>query len=287
MEAKQLDNIFISPIIHFLSLVYKLMLDDNLCQIGFTKREAKLYIELSRLGSQAVSVIAKRLELNRTTAYSILKSLENKGVVSSFRNNGIKYFSANDPNSLIGYVDRKCQTFDFYRAELLTLVSEFRGIRGQYSFTPPLVSYFDGVEGVKHVMYDALNAKDSYCAFLSLHKFLAYGLEDFLIHYKNSRIINNKIKLKAIVPDFPEVRDFFIKNYDAENSEMTEILYMDNPMLVKMFENQVNIYDNKISIIHLEKGEEYGVIIDSKEIADMQRVIFELAWVGCKLGIKS
>lgn len=262
------------------------MLDDNLCQIGFTKREAKLYLELSKIGSQAVSVIAKKLELNRTTAYSILKSLENKGVVSSFRNNGIKYFSANDPNSLVGYVDRKCQTFDYYRSELLTLVPKFRCIRGQYSFTPPLVCYFDGLEGVKHVMYDALNAHDSYCAFLSLHKFLDYGLEDFLIHYKNSRIINSKVKLRAIVPDFPEVRNFFIKNY-PKNSEMTDILYMNNPNLIEMFENQVNIYDNKISIIHLEKGEEYGVIIESKEIADMQRVIFELAWVGCGLGIKS
>jgi sugar-specific transcriptional regulator TrmB len=260
------------------------MLDNSLCQIGFTKSEAKVYLELSRIGSQAVSVVAKKIGLNRTTTYSILKSLEKKGVVSSFRNNGIKYFSANDPNSLIGYVDRKCQTFGYYRSELLTLIPSFRSICGQYSFSPPLVSYFDGVEGVKHVMYDALNADGSYCAFLSLHRFLDYGFEDFLIHYKNSRIINKKVKLRAIVPDTPKVRAFFNKNY-SKTSDLTEILYVKNPGLIRMFRNQVNIYNNKISIIHLEKGEEYGVIIESKEVADMQRVIFELAWMGCKLGI--
>ncbi|MFA7685667.1 MAG: helix-turn-helix domain-containing protein, partial [Candidatus Gracilibacteria bacterium] len=193
------------------------MLDNSLCQIGFTKGETRIYLELSRIGSQAVSVIAKKIGLNRTTVYSILKSLEKKGVVSSFRNNGIKYFSANDPNSLIGYMDRKCQTFDYYRSELLTLIPQFRDICGQYSFSPPLVSYFDGVEGVRYVMHDTLIADGSYCAFLSLHKFLDYGFENLLI--------NKKVKLRAIVPDTKEVRTFFKKNY-SNNPELTEILYV-------------------------------------------------------------
>lgn len=258
------------------------MLRDSLCQIGFTKNEAVVYLELSKIGSQAVSVIAKRVGYNRTTAYSILKSLEKKGMVSSFINNGMRYFSANDPNCLVGYVDRKCQTFNYYKDELLTLIPKFRGIRGEYDFAPPLVSYFEGIEGVKHVMYDALNTENNYCAFLSLHKFLEYGLKDFLINYKNFRIMNKKVKLRAIVPDTKEVRAFFCENY-SKSSSMTDVLYVSSPSLIQMFENQINIYNNRVSIIHLEKGEEYGVIIESKEVADMQRAIFELAWAGCKL----
>lgn len=226
-------------------------------------------------------MIAKRLGLNRTTTYSILKSLEKKGVVSSFRSNGMKYFSANDPNCLIGYVDRKCQTFDYYKTELLTLIPKFRDVRGEYSFAPPLVSYFEGIEGVKHVMYDSLNAKRDYCAFLSLHKFLSQGMKEFLLEYKNLRIINKKVKLRAIAPDTKEVRAFFDENYSTF-PEMTEILYVCDPALIKMFENQVSIYNDKVSIIHVDKGEEYGVIIEGKGIADMQRAIFELAWIGCK-----
>ncbi|MFA6918112.1 MAG: helix-turn-helix domain-containing protein [Candidatus Gracilibacteria bacterium] len=259
------------------------MLNNSLCQIGFTKLESGVYLELSKIGSQAVSVIAKRLGLNRTTTYSILKSLGKKGVVSSFRSNGMKYFSANDPNCLIGYVDRKCQTFDYYKSELMTLIPKFRNMRGEYNFSPPLVSYFEGIEGVKHVMYDALNAKTNYCAFLSLHKFLDYGLKDFLIKYKDLRIIDKKVKLRAMVPDTEEVRAFFNENY-SEFPDMTEILYVNNPGLIKMFENQLSIYDSCVSMIHLENGEEYGVIIESKEIAAMQMAIFELAWAGCKLG---
>lgn len=256
------------------------MLDKSLCQIGFTKSEAAIYLELSKIGPQAVSVIAKRISLNRTTTYSILKSLEKKGMISSVRINGIKYFSANDPNCLVGYVDRQCQTFDYYRSELLNLVPKFRGLRSEYTFAPPLVSYFEGVEGVKHVVNDALNAEGSYCAFLSLHKFLQHGMEDFLIQYKNKRIMDKKVGLKAIVPDSKEVRAFFNKNYD-KSMMFTEVLFVKNIELLKMFENQVSVYNNRVSIVHVDVGEEYGVIIESKEVADMQRAIFELAWKGC------
>jgi len=258
------------------------MLEESLCQIGFTRSETKVYLELLKIGSQAGSVIAKKAGFNRTTTYSILKALEKKGVISSFRNNAIKYFSANDPNCLVGYVDRKCQTFDYYRSELLSLIPKFRNICGQYNFTPPLVSYFEGAEGVKHVIYDALTAEKEYHAFLPIHKFLRIGLKDFLLEYKNCRIINKKVKLRAIVPDTKEVRAFFNAHY-SNSSDMTEILYVSDMVMLKMFENQINIYNNKVSIIHLEKGEEYGVIIESKEMANMQKAIFELVWTGCRL----
>jgi sugar-specific transcriptional regulator TrmB len=260
------------------------MLDENLYQIGFTKKEAKAYLELSRIGSQAVSVIAKRIGLNRTTTYSILKSLVQKGVISSNRKEGLTYFSANDPNCLVGYMDRKCRTFDYYKTELSSLIPKFRDLRGEYSFSPPLVSYFEGIEGVKHVMYDALNAKAEFWSFLAIHKFLDYGMREFLIQYKDSRIINKKVKLRAIAPDTKEVRDFFNENYKTF-PEMTDILFISDAQMGKKFNNQINIYEDKIAILHLEKGEEYGVIIASKEIAAMQRAIFELAWTGCKLGI--
>jgi len=260
------------------------MLDENLYQIGFTKNETKLYLELSKIGSQAVSVIAKKIGLNRTTTYSILKSLGQKGVISSYINNGIKYFSANDPNCLIGYADRKCRTFDYYRTELITLVPKFRDLCGEYSFSPPLVSYFEGIEGVKHVMSDALSAKDEFWSFLAIHKFLDSGMKEFLDQYNDSRISDKKVKLRAIAPDTKEVRAFFGK-YSKNFSEMTDILFISDVQMGQKFNTQINIYNDKIAILHLEKGEEYGVIIESKEIVAMQRAIFELAWAGCKLGI--
>lgn len=256
------------------------MLEEKLSQIGFSRNECKIYLELLTIGSQPVSIVAKRIGFNRTTAYSILRSLEKKGLVSSYVNRGMKFFVANDPNCLIGYVDRKCKVYDYYRSELLSIIPKFRSLAGLYSFKKPIVSFYDGLEGVKHVMYDALNAEGDCYSYLCLHKWFKSGMRDFLLEYKNFRIATKKISLKAIVPDTGEVRGFFNDNYDKDN-KLTEVRYLTRDC-EDIFENEMNIYDDKVAIIHLDRGQEYGVVIQSKEIYLMQKGIFQMVWNGLK-----
>ncbi|MFA5948380.1 MAG: helix-turn-helix domain-containing protein [Candidatus Gracilibacteria bacterium] len=253
------------------------MLGERLCQIGFTKKESNIYLELLKIGPQAVSVIAKRVGLNRSSTYSILKSLIKKGVLSYHKNNRVQYFSANDPNCLIGYVDRKCQTYDYYRNEILNIVPKFRDLKGNFTFKAPVISYFEGIEGVKHVMHDALTANEEFLSFIPLDKWLSFGLKDFLLEYKDFKMMNNKIKLKVIVPDNNDVKIFFNENY-SDFPELTEILYLKDFFGSDIFENQVNVYNDKVAIIQLESGKEYAVIIQSKDIHLMHRMFFELCW---------
>ncbi len=257
------------------------MLQTRLQEIGFSEGEAKTYTELLKIGPQAVSVIAKRLLLNRTTTYFILNALEKKGVVSSYINKNVKVFSANDPNCFIAYLDRKCRTFEYYRSQFLNMAPQFREIVEKYDFKKPVISYFEGIEGVKHVIHDTLSIKDELRSYISINKWIESGLKDFLIEYKNLRI-NKKIPLKAIVPDNIIVREFFNDNYYMNNS-LAEILYVSSSILNGLFEGEMNIYDGKVSIIHLSKGDEYGVVIQSKEISNMHKIIFDVAWNGFKM----
>lgn len=255
------------------------MLEEKLAEIGFSRNECKIYLELLTIGSQPVSVVAKRIGFNRTTAYSILRSLEKKGLVASYVNRGMKFFIANDPNCLVGYVDRKCKFYDYYRTELLSIIPKFRSLVGMYSFKKPIVSFYDGLEGVKHVMYDALTARGECCAYLCLDKWFKSGMRDFLLEYKDFRIAIKKISLRAIVPDTRVVRAFFENNYDREN-KLTEVKYLPSAGHENVFENEMNIYDDKVAIIHLDRGQEYGVVIESREIFMMQKGIFQMVWNG-------
>ncbi len=255
------------------------MLEGKLAEIGLSSSEAKIYTGLLSLGHQPVSIISKRVGLNRTTTYSILRSLAKKSFVAFYNKSGITYFVANDPNCLISYIDAKCRTYDYFRSELLLLVPKYRELMNEYSFLKPIVTYHEGLEGVKHVMYDALNSKGNCFACLCLHKWFESGLKNFLLEYKDFRIATKQIPLSAIVPDTPEVRAFFEENYDKSNT-LTKVKYLSDPRYQQLFENEMNIYDDKVAIIHLEKGQEFGVIIQSKEIANMQKSIFQLAWKG-------
>ncbi len=261
------------------------MLEEYLQKIGLSESESRVYIELLRIGPQLVSTIAKRAGFNRTTTYSVLKSLEKKGIASSYSSSGVKYFVAGDPNCLVGYIDQKCRKYDYYRASLLPLIPKFRAISNDSLFQRPKVSYFDGVEGVKNVVYDALQSDGVIYSYFCLHQWFNIGLGDFLLNYKDYRIEEKGIPIKAIVPDRKEIRSFVEKNYEPSDS-LTEIMYVSEDDSFGMFKNEMNIYNNKVSILHLDKGDEYGVVIDSNEVADMQRGVFEMAWKGLSKSVE-
>lgn len=254
------------------------MLLAKLVQIGFNVTEAKIYLELLRIGPQGVSVLAGRIGLNRCTIYSTLRTLEKKGIVSSYRNGGVKFFAPNDPSSLVAYLDRQCRTFDYYKTDLLTVLPEFRTLTDVKNFRKPVLSYFDGIEGVRHVMHDVLSAdKGDVLAYLCGDEWFEEDVKNFLLYYRDLRVEQKKLFLKAMASDTAVLRTFFGKHYAFEEP-MTEILYVGKDIAPDIFRDEMMIYGDKVAIVHLDRGSEYGVVIESKEIASMQRSVFEMAW---------
>jgi hypothetical protein len=46
------------------------------------------------------------------------------------------------------------------------------------------------------------------------------------------------------------------------------------------FTTETNIYNDKVLIVSWK--EKFAVLVESKEIADAQKKVFELAWLGAK-----
>ena len=202
-------------------------------------------MELLKIGPQAVSTIAKRLEINRTTVYSILKSLEERGLVASYKNGSVKYFLSNDPNCLVGYLDRKCRTFDYHRKELLSIMPEIREIAGEYDFKKPIVSFFEGKEAVEQVLDDILEVG------VKLYVCLEYKEES--------------IPLSLITLEKKDIRPFFDNSCGFDWDKLKSI---------------ISIYGDKLFILNLVGGNEYGIVVRSKEVADMHKKVFNVARNG-------
>ncbi|MFA6305265.1 MAG: helix-turn-helix domain-containing protein [Candidatus Gracilibacteria bacterium] len=249
-----------------------LMLREYLCQIGFTPNESKVYLGLLQAGSQPVSLLAKRLSMPRTSVWSLLKTLEQKGAVSYYSAKKIQYFVANDPNFLIGYIDRKCRFFDYYREKLVSVIPKFRGESDNFVFFKPVVSFFDGLEGVKHVLYDFLKANCEKRGYISADKcFLADN--NFSDFFRDALKRKTSKSFRVILPNFEEVKELF--NFRNKN---VEILCLDRPDFGKLFESEMAIYDDKVCILNFQKGAEYGIVIKSPKIADMHKMIFDIVW---------
>ncbi|MFA4890840.1 MAG: helix-turn-helix domain-containing protein [Candidatus Gracilibacteria bacterium] len=255
------------------------MLKETLCQIGFTNSEAKIYIALVELGPQPANTIARKAGLERTAVYPILKNLQKKSLISSFIKNGIIYFAVNDLNNLLEYVERKRRLLDHHRDFVIDILPKMEQLKSVL-LIPPKVHYFEGVNGVETVMNDSLKSKGSIFCITSIPKWLNSDMLDFIKNYINVRVFEKKIPLKGLALDTGETRCFFTECYGdvGIGTALTDLRFIKGGE--GLFDNIMNVYDNKVAIVSPDRGFEFGVLIESEEFAKTQRSIFELAWIG-------
>lgn len=83
------------------------MKEEILRSLGLNNKEVKIYLANLQIGSNLVQKIANFANLNRTSAYDLLKSLEQKGFVSYTIKSGKKYYQAVDPKKIIDLLKEK------------------------------------------------------------------------------------------------------------------------------------------------------------------------------------
>jgi len=94
---------------------------DSLQSLGLSAQETSIYIALLETGGQAASDLAKRLKLERTTAYAALKRLVAKGFASIYTRRHRQVFVPEKPQNLIGHFEERLRDFETVIPELETL----------------------------------------------------------------------------------------------------------------------------------------------------------------------
>ena len=122
------------------------------------------------------------------------------------------------------------------------------------------------------VLYDTLNQEQNseILYFTSYSEAKNTLSPTFLKKYLKKRLSKN-ITAKGIIPDEKEFK-IFQKNNKKELRESIIIPQKDFPM-----KNQILIYQNKVAIISYGQ-EKVALIIESKQINDSQKAIFNLLW---------
>lgn len=77
------------------------MLIENLIQMGFSDREAKVYAMLLRTGPSQVGSLARRVKMNRTVVYAALNALCGRGLVNFEQLSKGRRYLPYDPECLL------------------------------------------------------------------------------------------------------------------------------------------------------------------------------------------
>lgn len=242
------------------------MTTDQLKQFGLSDKESRVYLGLLELGPSLVTDIAIKAEINRTTTYDILESLINYHLVSRVAANKKSYVAEN-PEQLLNFIKKKTEEFKEKTEQAKEMLPELKSI---YNLFPrrPKVKYYEGEEGIITIYEDSLTAKTEILSWLNANNTADFAYDYFQEYYK--RRAAKHIHIKAIVNDTQISHEIHSRD-KSENREMRII-----PEKMMNIGPECYIYDDKVAYMSLK--EKFGVIIESKEIADAQRAIYNLAW---------
>jgi len=240
---------------------------DSLKQLGLNQREQDVYLAILQMEKASINDLSLRAKTKRSTTYNIVYRLKAEGFVSETTENKKHIFIANNPELVLSVLDEKKRHF---KQELPAILSLYNTLPQK-----PKVAYFEGLEGIKQLYEDTLlvtHRGGEILAYVTIETPKALG--EYTIDYVTRRA-KKGIRLRGIYNDSPEIRKYLIHNKE-QLRESKIISEKEMPL-----ENEINIYSNKMIIITY-RPEPFGVLIESKEVADTQRAIFEMAWRGIK-----
>jgi sugar-specific transcriptional regulator TrmB len=248
------------------------MIREALEEIGLSEKEVSVYLTLLEIGSGKVQVISRISRLNRTSIYDILESLTQKGLVSRYKKGGASYFNALEPDRLLTYLDRETEERQILaerqKGRIADILPQLVSMQDIYAAGKPKVRFFEGEKGMREAYEDTLTTKETILAYANVQT-MHEGLPEFFPEYYRRRA-GKDIFIQAIVPQ--NRLSYERSKHDQE--EMRSIRFL--PDAETDFSPEVNIYENKVLIASWK--EKMAIIIESKELADLQRLTFELLW---------
>jgi len=238
--------------------------------IGLSANEAAAYIALLKLGKGTVSEVSRKASLNRTTGYDVLDRLVSKKLVSISGKEPKQEYAAESPDQLEQLV---LDEFNKKKNELAQVSQVIPELKSMHNVAGrPQIRFYEGKEGLKQVYEDTLSSHEPIRAYASVDDVHAALPGYFPDYYK--RRTTKGIPIRAIFTDNPEGRE--LSAHDKE--EIRESAFVSAEQYG--FHPEINIYDNKVMIASWR--EKLGIIIESGEIADAMKKIFELAWLQAK-----
>lgn len=235
--------------------------------LGFSESESQIYLTTLELGPSSVQEIAKKAEVSRVTAYVAIESLMNIGLMSTVEKGKKKLYTSEPPERLVSVAKAKAKAIESTAKEMESYVDELKLLeRGER----PVVKVFEGDEALISVLQDILNVKPTelreYGNLNSIRSL--YGSNDKISEglsslYKALESSSTKRKLMFFSREKPIVR--------SKNEQIKQLSD------VKEFFGDILIYKNKV-VLSAFKGKQMSVVIESEEIAETLKQMFEGVW---------
>jgi DNA-binding transcriptional ArsR family regulator len=247
---------------------------------GLSPTQAEILDYLYRNKEDRASEIARKIKKSRAIVYRDLDEMVDLKLIEKIDEpNKVTVFKIEHPSNIEKFFDKKEDQVHKDRAlfknYLPDMVSTYNLINNK-----PGVRYYEGKEGIEIVAKDSLTAKGEIYSYIDTETVLK-EISDFANFYIEERL-KKKITKKIIEPDKKFIRQYLLKNNEANFDEkaltQTKLLARN----VFSMNTIIQIYNNKISYINFSGKNIISIIIEDPHISDFHKKIFEFNWEKAK-----
>ena len=149
------------------------VIEKTLQSIGFSEKEANVYLALLELGKGTVSEISRRASINRTTGYDILNNLTNKGLVSISGKEPKQEYIAKSPDRIKKFLTNELEKKRESIKEAERIIPQLKSLHNLGD--RPKVRFYEGADGLQEVYEDTLTSHEPIKAYANvddMHKAL-------------------------------------------------------------------------------------------------------------------
>jgi sugar-specific transcriptional regulator TrmB len=234
-------------------------------KFGLSPNESKVYLASLETGLASAQEIAKKAGLKRTTTYSVLTYLGNRGLVGKTIVKNKTRFVAEPPEKLLNLINE-------IQANIKKILPQLEAIYNK-SEVKPKITFFEGENAIHNVYEDTLKEKPEEILEWNTNAFFERFPKDYNYIEKRTKlgIRARRIAGKGSLWD--------TKHKFRDEKELAETLIVPKELFDPQIE--VNIYNNKVAFMNY--AENMSVIIESKAIAEAMRQAYELSWRGAKM----
>lgn len=235
-------------------------------RLGLKKKEAAIYQALIENGPASLRKVADSIHINRGAAYSSIKKLMEKGLVSFSDKVKKRFFNAENPELISRLIKDKRRELVRAKNEMARLLPQFKALYGKPA-SKPTVRFYEGKGGIKTILEDALetmkSAKEKEYYSYSAAPIREHLYSDFTSF--SDRRVELKIKVKVIaMGKGGELRGLDERRWLSKTSQAPSYLLL---------------YNGKVAMISLNPRKvPMGLIIEDDALFQTQKQVFEELW---------
>jgi len=239
----------------------------NLSNAGLTDKEARVYIALLQIGRASAYAISSRAGLKKPTTYVVLDELIKKGLVTKIPRVKKQQYLAKPPEEFFAMAEERLNQAKKALPQLLTMAeSEKVKVR---------TLFYEGLKGIEEALFykaKEMSGKEI-VGFYATAEDASKELMDIFNPWPK-QMHEMGIRIRVITPEHKSTKEMLEVNKNFGHLIKTV------PLSVYSSKSSLEASDTFVRIVLFKPLQ--AVVIESRELAESVKQIFNMVWNGVK-----